>query len=303
MHPNAMPGVVIILTLAVLLVLAGLLAVIARRRERGAQAANQNLRDSEARYRLFFEDNPRPGYLWDLQSLQFLAVNKAAVEHYGYSREEFLKMKAPDICPPEDAAALVENAPVRRKHRKKDGTHIDVEVVYQVLALPEPAVFALANDITQRLRSEAETQEASARQRKLEEQLRQAGVVAHDFNNVLSVIICYSKLLLANLPPEDPAYRRVEEIHKAGERAAGLTQQLLAFSRKQVLQPNILSPRVDEPAENMPREPVPQIARGEETILVVEDDPGVRSKVRAVLTPRSPARRILVVDDETAGRK
>jgi len=87
--------------------------------------------------------------------------------------------------------------------------------------------------------------------KRLEEELRQsqkmeavgqlAGGIAHDFNNVLNVIIGYSKLLLANLAPGDQAYGRIEEIRKAGERAATLTQQLLAFSRKQVLQPHVVN--------------------------------------------------------------
>jgi PAS domain S-box-containing protein len=92
-----------------------------------------------------------------------------------------------------------------------------------------------------------------------EEQLRQslkmeavgklAGGVAHDFNNLLSVITGYSELLLLRTDEQNPVRREIEEIHKAGERAAALTQQLLAFSRRQILKPKRL--RMNEVVENL----------------------------------------------------
>ena len=69
---------------------------------------------------------------------------------------------------------------------------------------------------------------------------RLAGGVAHDFNNLLTVITGYSELLLQKIGEEDPMHGEVEEIRRAGERAASLTQQLLAFSRKQIIEPKVL---------------------------------------------------------------
>jgi signal transduction histidine kinase/CheY-like chemotaxis protein len=83
--------------------------------------------------------------------------------------------------------------------------------------------------------------EAHLRQmQRLEALGRLAGGIAHDFNNILSIILSYSTILLADLPPGTPAVEDVQEIHAAGERAARLTRQLLAFSRRQVLEPRIV---------------------------------------------------------------
>src|SRR2546426_10268959 len=108
------------------------------------QRAQQVLRESEERHRLLFERNPLPAWVFDLETLKFLAVNEAAVSSYGYSREEFLAMTIDDIRPQEDVAAL--RAAVARtvagggaaggiwRHRKKDGTVIEVEVTAHPLA-------------------------------------------------------------------------------------------------------------------------------------------------------------------------
>src|SRR5438093_10652785 len=64
---------------------------------------------SEASYRLWFDNNPQPMWVYDLDSLAFLAVNDAAVDHYGYTRTEFLRLTIKDIRPPEDVAALLDN--------------------------------------------------------------------------------------------------------------------------------------------------------------------------------------------------
>jgi PAS domain S-box-containing protein len=92
-------------------------------------------------------------------------------------------------------------------------------------------------DVTERKNIEAQLLQAH----KMESIGRLAGGVAHDFNNLLTVINGYGEVVLSRLPPQDPLYQQVLEIRKAGGRAAELTMQLLAFSRKQVLQPKVLS--------------------------------------------------------------
>ena len=109
---------------------------------------------------------------------------------------------------------------------------------FQVTAFrPAPHQFAcIFADITERKQAEARLAQAQ----KMESIGRLAGGIAHDFNNLLTVINGYSQLLLGKLKAGDPLRATLAEIHKAGERAAALTRQLLAFSRKQVLAPRVL---------------------------------------------------------------
>jgi hypothetical protein len=211
------------------------------------------LRDSEKRYRMLFESNPFPMWVYDLDALTFLAVNEAAILHYGYSREEFLGMSVNDIRPAEDLASACENVPnaaagiehaCGRRHRKKDGAIIDVEITSHQLIFDERnAGVVLASDITERKRAEdalQATEEQLRQSQKMEAVGKLAGGVAHDFNNLLTAISGHSELSLRRLGPDDPLRRNVEVIKSASDRAAALTRQLLAFSRKQVLQPKVL---------------------------------------------------------------
>ena len=210
-------------------------------------------RESEERYRLLFESNPLPMWVYDLETLSFLAVNEAAVQHYGYSREEFLAMTIKEIRPPEEVPSLLNRVSQVSsgldmagawRHRKKDGSVIAVEITSHVIDfLGKRAELVLANDITERLRTEQalrESEEQLRASQRLEAVGQLAGGVAHDFNNLLTVITGYSDLLLRRLPEEDSQRQKILEIKQAAERAAALTRQLLAFSRKQVLQPKVL---------------------------------------------------------------
>jgi PAS domain S-box-containing protein len=202
--------------------------------------------ESELRYRALFDDSPQPMWVYDQDTLRFLAVNDAAVDHYGYSRDEFLAMHITDIRPEEDREAVVESvrsaaSGLRKagvwRHRRKDGALIEVDVAsHEVRFGTDRARLVLATDVTE--------------QRRLERQLRQsqkmeavgllAGGVAHDFNNVLGVILGYGEMVSRRLPPTDPLVGKMAQLLKAVDRASNLTRQLLAFSRKQVLQPRVL---------------------------------------------------------------
>ena len=323
-------------------------------------AAERDLRLSEERYRLLFEHNPEPMWIYDAESLAFLDVNDSAQRVYGYTRAEFLAMRLPDLAPPGGESDS--------RRATKDGRVLEVEVFDQPATwYGRPARVAFVHDVTLRRHTEAQLRESEARVRillestiegilavdtdgrcvwcnpavvrllgydsaadlmgknahelfhhshadgtpypaaecpmaqavgegralafhdetlwrangssfpadyrssplrrdghivgavvtfadvserkslqaqfqqaqKMEAVGRLAAGIAHDFNNLLTVINGYAEMLLRRPDADVPA--KAVSIRKAGERAAGLTQQLLAFSRQQVLQPQVLN--------------------------------------------------------------
>ncbi len=138
------------------------------------------LREGESRYRLLFESNPTPMWVYDLEDLRFLAVNDMAVEQYGYSREEFLSMTIKDIRLPEDVESLVASVRAPRqmiehsgvwRHRAKDGRILYVEITSHSLEFSgRPAVLVMASDITKRRQDQEALIAAEAKYRGLVEQ-------------------------------------------------------------------------------------------------------------------------------------
>ena len=162
-----------------------------------AKRIEEALRKSEAQYRLLFESNPQPMWVYDLETLRFLAVNEAAIRHYGYSRAEFLDMTLKDIRPAEDvpilSAYLASDSPERHnagewRHRKKDGTLINVEIIATRLSFAgRAAEFVLAQDVTERRQAEMALRISEDRYRDLVDNSHEL-ICTHDLEGkVLSV--------------------------------------------------------------------------------------------------------------------
>ncbi len=134
--------------------------------------AQKALEDSEERYRMLFDIHPHPMWVAEAKTLRFLAVNQAALAQYGYTRDEFLSMSADQLRYPEDIAKLLRDFQDQSRsymqraarHRKKNGDAIDVEIVSFNLEFDgKPARLAVVNDVTQRLKSEAQARELEER--------------------------------------------------------------------------------------------------------------------------------------------
>lgn len=131
--------------------------------------AERSLQESEQRYRLLFEANPHPMWVYDLESLAFLTVNDAAVARYGYSRDEFARMTIRDIRPSEDVPRLLSHVASltggfdragQWRHRLRDGTVIDVEITSHPFAFDgRAAELVLSHDITERVRTQGQLEE------------------------------------------------------------------------------------------------------------------------------------------------
>jgi PAS domain S-box-containing protein len=210
--------------------------------------AEDDLRRSEAAYRGLVEYAPLGIYRSTAEG-RFLTVNPALIRMLGYGwAEELLRLDiARDVYVDarQRASVLAEferhdQAGTEMEWKRKDGSRITVRVNVRAIRDPVGGIECyegLVEDVTQQRSLEAQFRQAQ----RLEAVGRLAGGVAHDFNNVLTAITGYSDLLLEDLDPSDPKRGDIEEIRTAAKRATVLTRQLLAFSRKQVLQTRVLN--------------------------------------------------------------
>jgi PAS domain S-box-containing protein len=218
---------------------------------------------TQERYQLISENAADVIWMWDLEEVRCVYVSPSVEQLRGFSPEEILAQTLEQAMPSDSYRMAVAEIESRRAavesgdesariktnevvYLRKDGTTVATETATKLVSDVRGKVryvVGTSRDITGLKRAEAEKAKIEAQLRqaqKLESVGRLAAGVAHDFNNLLTVINGYSRLLLGGVQAGDPLRGGLEEIHKAGARAAGLIQQLLAFSRKQILQPRVL---------------------------------------------------------------
>jgi PAS domain S-box-containing protein len=219
----------------------------------------QALRQSEARYRSLVQSSVYGIYRSSLEG-RFLDVNPALITMLGYSSAEEVLLLDPEtqvFAQAEEQARLIEE--FRRagqldgmevKWKRKDGSPITVRISGRaVSSSDEPAdvLEAIAEDVTDRRLLEDQFRQAQ----KMEAVGRLAGGVAHDFNNLLMVISGYTEVILGKLEVDNPLHEKGRAIQQAADRATTLTRQLLAFSRKQMLELKVVD--VNTIVEDMER--------------------------------------------------
>ena len=214
--------------------------------------ADEVLRRRDEYVRRLFEHAHDSIHILDEQGV---SVFDSSTEVLGHAVADFLGRDNSALLHPDDREAALgalqdifrsgKGGPVEYRIRHKDTSYRWYESIGTRYVDEDGRVLAIINtrEITDRVRAQQELQKLQDELRqahKLEQIGRLAGGMAHDFNNLLSVILGYAEQLQDVIPREAPARGDLEEIMKAGHRAAELTRQLLAFSRKQVLRPRVI---------------------------------------------------------------
>ena len=215
------------------------------------------LRESELKHRTFFGAINDAVFVYPCQvqgPAPFIEVNEVACRRYGYSREEFLRLTVADVN-----GGGYADSPEMEEHRrlllgrghlvfeathvKKSGEEMPVEINANLIDQGErPVVLAVVRDVSERKiaeRERARLEDQLRQAQKLESIGRLAGGVAHDFNNMLGVILGRTEMIMDDVM-SSPFHEDLMEIHKAARRSADLTRQLLTFARKQMVLPQVL---------------------------------------------------------------
>lgn len=225
--------------------------------ERLLQTTELALRESENRFRKLFQDMTAVAVHGYGRTGVIHYWNRASTLLYGYSSQEAIGANILDLLVPGELREAIEismrqmveagvvTPPSESVFRCKDGSLVDVYSAHSIVRLPghEPELFCISVDLTDRKRAEEEREklrEQLSQSQKMESVSRLAGGVAHDFNNMLGVIFGHAELAMDMITPQDPMHACLKEIHKAAERSAELTRQLLAFARKQTVQPRVV---------------------------------------------------------------
>lgn len=221
-----------------------------------SRKAEKDRLESEEKLRLLFDHSPVG--IGTVDSFgNFVTTNPAYEQMLGYSKEELRDLSLFDVTHPDyrpKNKALFRSMfslkstgfKIEKKYIRNNGDEIDVSVNATAIMDDKGKTrfgTAFVEDITERKQAEEEQKKLQAQfiqAQKMESVGRLAGGVAHDFNNMLSIIIGYSESALEEVRPDDPLYEDITEILNAGKRSADITRQLLAFARQQTTAPKVL---------------------------------------------------------------
>lgn len=207
------------------------------------QHSQRALEKEAVNYRLLFESNPMPMWILDAGTLEVLDVNDAAMRHYGYSKEEFLRLSARDLRPPEDVSQYMDHVKKRPagfnsgvwRHRKKDGTIFMADIMADDITYKDrPARIVLAHDVTEKMRIEAElvqhklTQQRLMAETAIQAQEKERESLGYELHDNVNQILASAKLYLevARTRNEEMLSLAIEKSYESVNMAIGEIRQL-----------------------------------------------------------------------------